>query len=257
MSITSEADWKGLREVGRIVRLTLDAMEARVAPGITTAQLDRVAAAIFAREGARSAPALVYGFPAAVLISVNDEVVHGVPGPRQLCDGDIVKLDVTAEKNGYMADAARTIVLSDAGADGDAPRRKPTVAERLRACAEAAFTNALAVARAGNLVSDIGRAVDSEVRRFGFRVIPGLGGHGIGRTIHEPPSVPNQFDPRQHDRLTDGLVVTIEPIISAGSPEAFEARDGWTIKTKDGSLSAHHEHTIVITDADPVLLTAA
>jgi len=127
----------------------------------------------------------------------------------------------------------------------------------LRACAEGAFTNALAVARAGNLVSDIGRAVDSEVRRLGFRFIPGLGGHGIGRTIHEPPSVPNQYDPRQQDRLTEGLVVTIEPIISAGSAESFEARDGWTIKTKDGSLSAHHEHTIVITDADPVLLTAA
>src|SRR6185295_629768 len=99
MSITSEADWKGLREVGRVVRLTLDAMEARVAPGITTAQLDRVAAAIFAREGARSAPALVYGFPATVLISVNEEVVHGVPGPRRLLDGDVVKLDVTAEKH--------------------------------------------------------------------------------------------------------------------------------------------------------------
>jgi methionyl aminopeptidase len=256
MSITSEADWKGMREVGRIVRLTLDAMEARVTPGITTAQLDRVAAGIFAREGARSAPALVYGFPGTVLVSVNDEVVHGVPGPRQLLHGDIVKLDVTAEKNGYMADAARTVVLADApGSTGQDVCR--SVARRLRECAEAAFVNALAVARAGNLVSDIGRAVDSEVRRFGFRVIPGLGGHGIGRTIHEPPSVPNQYDPRQHDRLTEGLVVTIEPIISAGSPESFEARDGWTIKTKDGSLSAHHEHTIVITDSDPVLLTAA
>ena len=156
-----------MREVGRIVRLTLDAMEARVAPGITTAQLDRVAAAIFAREGARSAPALVYGFPGTVLVSVNDEVVHGVPGPRQLLHGDIVKLDVTAEKNGYMAAAARTVVLADApGSTGQDVRR--SVARRLRECGEAAFVDALAVARAGNLLSCIGRAVDTYMRYRDF-----------------------------------------------------------------------------------------
>src|SRR3954451_6068502 len=144
MSIETPDDWDGLREVGRIARLTLDALEAHVRPGVTTADLDAVAADVFARNGARSAPALVYGFPGTVLISVNDEIVHGVPGPRRLQRGDLVKLDVTVEKNGYVADAARTVVV-EAGAE---------IAYRLAACAASALTAALLVARAGTLVNE-------------------------------------------------------------------------------------------------------
>lgn len=236
-----------MREVGRVVRLTLDALEVQAHSGVSTAELDAVAASIFAANGARSAPALVYGFPGSVLISVNDEVVHGVPGARRLRRGDIVKLDVTAEKDGYMADAARTVVL--AGADERAMR--------LRACAEAAFAKGLAAARAGSLVADIGRAIEREVRSRGFSVVRDLAGHGIGRTIHEFPSVPNYFDPRQTDVLTDGMVVAIEPIISSGSWRVVEDRDGWTIRTRDGSAAAHYEHTVVVTRDAPVLLTAA
>jgi methionyl aminopeptidase len=247
MSIESEADWRGLRAVGRVVRLTLDALERHTRPGVSTGELDRVAAAVFEAHRARSAPSLVYGFPGTVLISVNDEVVHGIPGSRRLEPGDVVKLDVTAEKNGYMADAARTIVLQS-----DSP-----IAHRLRTCVRAAFTSALGVARAGNLVSEIGRAVEAEVNRWGFSVIRDLGGHGIGRTIHEAPSVPNYYDPQQRDVLTEGLVVTIEPIITCGAGEAYEDRDGWTVRTRDGSLAAHHEHTLVITNRRPLLLTAA
>jgi methionyl aminopeptidase len=247
MSIKSRADWKGLREVGRVVRLTLDALEQHAHAGVSTAELDRVAAQVFAAHGARSAPALVYGFPGTVLISVNDEVVHGIPGPRRLEPGDVVKLDVTAEKDGYIADAARTMLV-----DG-----KCEVAKRLLACVQGAFTKALTVARAGNLVSEIGRAVEGEVDRYGLSVIRALAGHGTGRTIHEAPSVPNYYDPRQRDVLTEGLVLTIEPIVSNGSGQAFEDPDGWTLRTKDGSLSAHYEHTIVITRSRPVLLTAA
>jgi methionyl aminopeptidase len=247
MSIESEADWRGLRAIGRIVSLTLDAMAAQVRPGVTTAELDGVARRVFLRHGARSAPAMVYGFPKTVLISINDEVVHGIPGPRRLEPGDIVKLDVTAEKHGYMTDAARTVVVGD----------EAGLAGRLRACAEEAFAGALQVARAGNRVSEIGRTIDRIVRGRGFSVVRGLGGHGIGRTIHEAPAVPNYFDPKQRDRLTRGLVVTIEPIISSGTGEACEAGDGWTIRTRDGSLAAHHEHTLVITEGPPVLLTAA
>jgi methionyl aminopeptidase len=247
MSITSEADWNGLREIGRIVRETLDAVERETRTGVTTAQLDRVAAAVFTDQGARSAPAMVYGFPGTILISVNDEVVHGIPGARRLDRGDVVKLDVTAEKDGYMADAARTVVL-----DGASDR-----AVRLRACAEAAFRQALTVARAGNQVSAIGRAIETEVRRRGFSVIRDLAGHGIGRTIHEPPSVPNYFDARQKDVLTAGMVIAIEPIISSGSWRVVDGRDGWTIRTKDGSAAAHYEHTVVITRDEPILLTAA
>lgn len=247
MSITSQTDWRGLREVGRVVRMTLDEVERHTLPGTTTGELDRVAASVFANNGARSAPALLYGFPRTILISVNDEVVHGVPGVRRLERGDVVKLDVTAEKDGYMADAARTVVLDGA----------PDRARRLRACAEAAFVRALSVARAGNPVSAIGREIDAEVRRRGFSVIRDLCGHGIGRAIHEPPSVPNYFDARQTDMLTEGMVVAIEPIVSAGGWRLIEDGDGWTIRTKDGSIAAHYEHTVVITRDSPVLLTAA
>ena len=247
MSIQSDADRHGLQAAGTVVHLTLDALAAAVRPGVTTAELDAVAAGIFAAHGARSAPALVYGFPGTVLISVNDEVVHGIPGPRRLRRSDVVKLDVTVERDGYMADAARTVVVGHG----------TPAAQRLVRCAERAVEAALDGATAGRKVRDIGRAVERVVRADGFTVIRSLGGHGIGRTIHEPPSVPNHFDPWQQDVLTDGLVLTIEPIICAGRDAVSQDDDGWTIRTRDGSLAAHHEHTLIITSSRPVLLTAA
>jgi len=240
MSIQTQADWRGLRQAATVARLALDALEAQVRPGVTTGALDAIAARLFARHGARSAPKLVYGFPGTVLISVNDEIVHGIPGARRIAAGDIVKLDVTVEKNGYIADAARSVVAGQ----GD-----PT-AYRLVECA-------LAVARAGVRVNEIGRAVEGEVRRQGFSVVDGLAGHGVGRTIHEEPTVPNRYDPRQRDVLTEGLVLTIEPMISVGSSKVLKDADGWTLRTRDGSLSAHHEHTLVITRGEPIVLTAA
>lgn len=247
MSIETERDWKGLKQVSSVVRATLDALERHVRAGITTGELDRIAARVFESSGARSAPALVYNFPGSALISVNDEVVHGVPGPRRLRRGDVVKLDVTAEKDGYMADAARTVIV-ESGTE---------TARRLIACVRTAFRQALDVARAGRRVSEIGRVVEREVHAHGFRIVHGLDGHGIGRTIHELPSVPNSCDPFQTDMLTEGLVLTIEPIVAAGSGEAVEGSDGWTIRTRDGSLAAHHEHTLVITRGHPIVLTAA
>jgi methionyl aminopeptidase len=247
MSIGSDQDWRGLREVGRVVRLTLDALAANTRPGITTGELDAIALEVFTANGARSAPAMTYGFPKTVLISVNDEIVHGIPGSRRLERGDIVKLDVTVEKNGYVADAARTVVL-----DGGSPE-----ARRLAECAEAAFAAALKVARAGTRVNEIGRAVESTVQGYGFSVIKALEGHGVGRAIHEAPSVPNWFNRRQRDVLTEGMVITIEPLIAAGAGDAYQDEDGWTILTNDGSLAAHHEHTLVITAGPPILLTAA
>jgi methionyl aminopeptidase len=246
MSIETDEDWAGLREVGRIVRLTLEALAAAVRPGITTGDLDALAAGIIAEHGARSAPQMVYRFPGTVLISINDEVVHGIPGPRCLQAGDVVKLDVTLEKQGYMGDAARTVVVEGGAA----------LATRLAACAESAFARALDVARVGARVNEIGRAVDREIRRCGFAVAQGLTGHGIGRTIHEPPTVANQFDPSQHDVLTEGLVITIEPMVTAGSGRVLTGADGWTVRTADGSLAAHYEHTLVIGRGAPVLLTA-
>jgi methionyl aminopeptidase len=247
MSIQSSADWEGLREVSRVVRLTLDALVARVRPGVTTGELDAVAAQLIAAEGARSAPQLEYGFPGTVLISVNDEIVHGIPGARVIRPGDLVKLDVTLEKDGFVADAARSVVVAPAD----------ELASRLTACAQAAFENALDVARAGVRVSHIGRAVEREVRRWGFFVVRGLTGHGVGRAIHEEPTVANEWDPWQRDVLTEGLVLTIEPMISAGSPRPVLDKDGWTMRTRDGSLAAHDEHTLVITKGRPIVLTRA
>ena len=247
MSIESTTDLDGLRDVARITRLTLDALEAAVRPGVTTAMLDRVAAALIAGEGARSAPAIEYGFPGTVLISVNDEIVHGIPGPRVLAPGDLVSLDVTLEKAGYVADAARSVVVGEGR----------LVAHRLVEAARAAFDAGLAVARAGTKVNAIGRAIDREVRRRGFRGVRGLAGHGVGRKIHEEPSVPNHYDPLQQDVLTDGMVITIEPMISAGSATPVQEADGWTLRTADRSLAAHFEHTIVITRGAPLVLTAA
>jgi methionyl aminopeptidase len=180
-------------------------------------------------------------------ISVNDEAVHGIPGKRALEQGDLVKLDVTVEKDGFMADAAVTVPVGEVTKE----------CERLIECAERAFAKSMLVARAGFRVSEIGRVVEREVRRDGFSVIRDLGGHGIGRTIHEEPRVPNYADPDANQVLTEGLVITVEPIIAAGSGRSFVANDKWTIMTADHRPSAHYEHTLVITKGAPMLVTAA
>jgi methionyl aminopeptidase len=246
MSIESAGDLEGMREAGRITTETLDALQHAVAEGVTTADLDAVAREVLSRNGARSAPQLVYGFPGTVLISVNDEIVHGIPGTRRLKDGDLVSLDVTIEKDGFVADAARSVVVGEGS----------EIARGLIAAAESSLRAALRVARAGVRVNEIGRAVQNEVRRRGFNVVRGLCGHGVGRTIHEAPEVPNIYDRSQRDVLTEGLVLTIEPMITAGSSYPVQSPDGWTIKTRDGSLAAHCEHTLVITTGEPMILAA-
>jgi methionyl aminopeptidase len=203
---------------------------------------------VFAAAGARSAPQLVYEFPGVTCISVNDEIVHGIPSQkRKLAAGDLVKLDVTAELDGYMADAAITVPVG----------RVSEGAKQLIACAEQAFKKGLREVRHGRRALDIGRAVEDEVSRKGFSVVRTLQGHGIGRTIHEEPMIPNWADPEARGWLTDGLVITLEPIIAAGEGEAREGADGWTVLTRDGSLAAHFEHTLVVTRGAPLLLTAA
>jgi methionyl aminopeptidase len=236
----------GLRAAGAVVAETIDAMEAAVAPGVTTAELDRVAAQVLARHGARSAPQLDYDFPGLTCISVNDEAVHGIPGPRQLADGDLVKLDVTVELNGWYADACRTAFVG---------QPTPQAAE-LAAAARDALELAMAVATAGAPLNAIGAAVEQAVEGRGFAVCDVLSGHGIGRRIHEPPDVLNYYDPELSDPLTEGQVFTIEPIIAARGGDVVEMDDGWTVRTADGSLSAHAEHTIAITAGAPLVLTA-
>jgi methionyl aminopeptidase len=247
MSINGPKEFAGMRAAGAVVCLMLSAMKSAVRPGITTAELDEVGTGVMRQHGARSAPALVYGFPGVNCISLNDEAVHGIPGKRELQHGDLVKLDVTVEKDGFMADAAITVPV------GQVTEER----QKLVACAERAFAKAMLVARAGFRVLEIGRVVEREVRHSGFSVIRDLGGHGIGRTIHEEPRVPNYADPGANHVLTEGLVITVEPIIAAGSGRAFVAEDKWTVVTADHRPSAHYEHTLVITKGAPILLTAA
>lgn len=246
MTIRREEDLRGLLEAGRVVRRCLLEMADRARPGITTADLNRVAASVLRRHEARSAPMLVYGFPAEVCISVNDEIVHGIPSKRVLQDGDLVKLDVAAEKNGYVADAALTIGIGSVS----------SARQALIDCAESAFNSAMSVARTGKRINEIGRRIEEEVSRRGFSVVSELAGHGVGRTIHEEPVVLNYDEPRAAGRLRDGLVIAVEPILSMGSGQAEEVGDGWTIRTRDGSPAAHYEQTIVITKEEPVLVTA-
>ena len=247
MSIQDEQELVSLKAAGRVVRMMLDAMQAEVRPGVTTLHLDDVGARVMRENGARSAPSMVYQFPGASCISLNDEAVHGIPGERKLAEGDLVKLDVTVEKDGYMADAAITVPVG----------RVSPQAAKLMACAERAFHKAMLVARAGYRVFEIGKKVEREVRKSGFAVIRELGGHSIGRTIHELPHVPNYPDPQARQIMNEGLVITVEPIISSGSGRVFTDQDGWTVRTADHALSAHFEHTLVITDGTPILLTAS
>jgi methionyl aminopeptidase len=246
MSIQTNEEFEKLKAIGKIVRWSLDEMSAAVRSGITTLELDHIGLRVLKQHGAESAPSKVYGFPGAVCISVNDEAVHGVPGGRTLREGDLVKLDLVATKDGFFADAAVTIRVGKVSNTADA----------LVQCAEAAFWRAMHVARIGFRACHIGREVEREVLHRGFKVMPEFGGHGVGRTIHEDPSVPNFYDRNARTKLFDGLVIAVEPIISAGSGKGVLMPDRWTFRTADRSLSAHYEHTIVITKGKPVLLTA-
>jgi methionyl aminopeptidase len=250
MSITTPEELAALRESGRIVRLMLEAMKSEAHSGVTTRDLDAIGADVMRANGAVSGPVTVYQFPGVSCISVNDEVVHGIPSGRKLRNGDLLKLDVTISKDGFMADAAETLLV------GDQPVAT-ALGTRLADCARRAFHSAMQAARAGNRVRDIGQAVEQEVQASGFHVIRDLCGHGIGRTIHEKPSVPNWPDPSASDLLTEGLVITVEPIIASKSGRTILAKDGWTVRTADHGLAAHHEHTLVITKDEPLLLTAA
>ena len=246
MSIDNERDLAGLTLVGQVVAETLQTLSEAVKPGVSTAELDEMARAILLRWGARSAPQIVYDFPGLTCISLNDEAVHGIPNQRVIKEGDLVKVDVTLELDGYMADAATTVAV---------PPVEPTAA-RLRDCARLAFEKALPHIKAGNRVYHIGKAVEKEVKRHGFSVLRPLCGHGVGRSIHEEPAIPNFYDRRYNQPLTEGMVITVEPIISARRTDLTNDDDGWTIRTADGCLSAHYEHTLVVTRGLPMLLTA-
>jgi methionyl aminopeptidase len=246
MSVFTPEELHALKAAGKVVADTIRAMRRAVAPGVSTAELDAVAARVFARAGARSGPQLDYGFPGVTCISVNDEAVHGIPGRRRLRAGDLVKLDVTAELDGFYADSCRSVFVGT-------PRPRTV---RLVRTAERALARALAVATSGTPLNAIGDTVQRTVHEAGFAICDGLMGHGIGRRVHEPPDVPNTYEPALDQPLTEGLVITVEPLVAAGGAAVRMAADGWTVRTADASLSAHVEHTVVVRDSAPLVLTA-
>ncbi len=235
-----------MQRVGAVVAEALAAMKVEIAPGITPSDLNYICGEVLARYGAVSAPYLEYGAPVHAFISVNEDVVHGLPTTRPLKPGDVVKLDVTPKLNGFVADAALTAVVSSTA----------KTSQRLVACAEDAFGAAMQVARAGRLLSTIGRAVERKVEQRGFHIIRELAGHGVGRAIHESPEVLNFYRPDDRTRLTEGLVLAIEPMVAIRPGRLTTRADGWTLGMREGNLTAHYEHTVVITKGKPLLLTA-
>jgi len=236
---------EGVRAAAQIVARVLVEMGRAVRPGVTTVELDRIAEQVIRDHGGRPAFKGYRGFPASICPSVNEEVVHGIPGSRALESGDIVGIDVGVELHGWYGDAARTFAVGDVSEE----------AGRLMRVTEESLAKGLAQARVGNRVGDISHAVQSHVERHGFSVVRDLVGHGIGRGMHEEPAVPNFGLPGQGPRLHAGQVLAIEPMVNAGGRAVVTRSDGWTVATKDSRWSAHFEHTVAVGLEGPEILS--
>jgi methionyl aminopeptidase len=242
-----------MREAGRVVHLVLDAVERACVPGVSTAELDRIAERVFTREGCRSAfrgyaPGGLSPYPAVLCTSRNEVVVHGIPrSDILLAEGDIIGIDFACFKDGYCADAARTVAVGVVSAP----------ARRLLEVTREALDRAIAGCQPDARLGDIGWSIESLATASGFAVVRELTGHGIGRAMHEAPEVRNHGRPGSGLRLRPGMVIAIEPILTAGSPDVCTLADQWTIATSDRSLSAHFEHTVAISETGPVVLTAS
>jgi len=243
----SAAELERMREAGRLVGEVLTELAARVAPGVTTAELDELAEQRILRAGAIPAFKGYHGYPATICASINDEVIHGIPsGRRVLNEGDVVSIDVGASLDGYFGDSAVTLAVGQVSEEA---------ATLLRVTDEALY-KAIEFARPGGRISDIGHAVQHHVEAYGFSVVREFVGHGIGQRMHEEPQVPNYGEPGRGPRLTEGMVLAIEPMVNAGKAAVKLLGDGWTAVTRDGSLSAHFEHTVAVTTDGPWILTA-
>ncbi len=225
----------------------LDEIVDFIKPGITTQQVDNFAAERMMAHGAKSAFLGYRKYPCHTCISVNEEVVHGMANERELKFGDVVSVDVGVRYNGFIGDNARTVAVGGCG----------VAAQRLMDVTEQSLYLGIAAAIPGNRVTDISRAVQNYVEGHGFSVVREFVGHGVGRTMHEEPQVPNFVDRTMNDRLRPGMTIAIEPMVNAGCPDVKILKDGWTVVTRDGSLSAHFEHTVLITDGKPEILTWA
>jgi methionyl aminopeptidase len=243
----STAELEKMREAGRLVGDVLTELTARVAPGVTTAELDEIAEQRIRKAGAVPAFKGYHGYPATICASINEEVIHGIPsGRRILNEGDIISIDVGASLDGYYGDSAVTLAV------GQVSEQAATL---LRVTEESLY-KAIERAQPGGRISDIGHAVQQHVEAYGFSVVREFVGHGIGQRMHEEPQVPNYGEPGRGPRLSEGMVLAIEPMVNAGKPAVKVLGDGWTAVTRDGSLSAHFEHTVAVTADGPWILTA-
>jgi len=245
MYIKSNREIEIMRTAGKIVAEVLEKLKEVIQPGITTKEINKLAEEYIRKNGAIPAFLGYEGYPASVCTSVNEEVVHGIPGPRVLNEGDIVGIDVGVFYEGYCGDAARTYEVGNCSDE----------AKRLIKVAEESFFAGIEKACVGNRLYDISHAIQTHVESNGYSVVRSLVGHGIGKKMHEEPQVPNYGLPHRGPRLMAGLTLAIEPMINAGKYHVKTLSDGWTVVTADGSLSAHYENTIVITANGPEILT--
>ena len=245
--LKNKTDVEKMRKAGRLTKLALDYVGDHIKEGVTTAYLDKLAYDFIIKNGAKPSFLNYNGFPASACISVNDVVVHGIPGSRIIKDGDIVSVDLGVYLDGYHGDCARTFAVGNASND----------AIRLIDVTRESFYRGLSEAKAGKRIGDIASAIQAYAEGSGCSVVVDLVGHGIGRELHEDPSVPNFGVAGRGVRLVKGMTLAIEPMINAGGHKVYTEEDGWTVKTSDGSLSAHYENTILITDGEPEILTTA
>jgi methionyl aminopeptidase len=243
--IKSEKDLRMLKRSGQILAGVIRKIEKSVRPGITTSDIDRLGEELILKEKAVPAFKGYKGFPASICISVNEEIVHGIPGPRLLLEGDIVSVDLGVNYQGYFSDAALTLPVG----------RVENGKKKLIEVAYQALDAGIKQAYAGNNLSDISHSIQSFVEGHGFSVVRQFVGHGIGTALHEEPEIPNFGEPHLGPQLKSGMVLAIEPMINMGGWEARITANGWTAVTKDGLSSAHFEHTVAITDKGPVILT--
>ncbi|WP_027365211.1 type I methionyl aminopeptidase [Desulfotruncus alcoholivorax] len=241
----SERELGYMREAGRVVAGALAEVAKMIRPGVTTAEINRVAEEYILSKGAKPAFKGLYGFPAAVCASVNEQVVHGIPGLKKLENGDIISIDVGAEINGFFGDAAQTFPVGEITPE----------LQKLIDVTKEALDRGIKMARNGNRLSDISHAVQSFVEQNGYSVVRDYVGHGIGSKMHEEPQVPNFGRPGRGPRLKKGMTLAIEPMVNMGTYEVLTLPDNWTVVTRDGKPSVHFEHTIAITDGDPIILT--
>ncbi len=234
-----------MRIAGSIARMVLDEVGVFIQPGMTTRQVDEFAAQAIKRYGARSAFLGYKKYPCNICISVNDEVVHGMASDRRVEFGDIVSLDVGVYHSGFVGDTAKTVAVGGCSLE----------AQRLMDVTERSLQEGIDQARAGNRVADISRAVQKYVESHGFSIVREFVGHGVGRSVHEDPQVPNFVDGKPSPKLRAGMTLAIEPMVNAGRPQVQMLNDGWTVATKDGALSAHFEHTVLITESAAEILT--